>query len=107
MAMGMTVTSPGKLNHNGDDALAAGGIDATVGVVGTPTFPSGSSASEALGLVSFVPSSLHFSDYMQGKTFDVDVNVLAGTTPGDYTYFIGVTGGVNSYGWAHSREISL
>lgn len=87
------------MNKDGDDAIAAGGIDATVGVVGTPIFPAASSTAEALGLLSFVSSSLHFTDYMQGKTFDVHVTTTAATTPGDYTYSIGVTGGVNGYGW--------
>jgi hypothetical protein len=95
----VTVTSPACLNDNGLEALADTGIDLDVGVVGTPTFPAGSSVAEALGLLTFVSSPLHFTDLSQDKTFDVNVNVLAGTTPGDYTYNIGGTGGVSGYGW--------
>jgi hypothetical protein len=95
----VTITSPECLNSAGLDALADTGIDLTVGVVGTPTFPPGSSVVEALGLLTFVSSPLHFTALSQDKVFDVDVAATAATTPGDYTYNIGGTGGVSGYGW--------
>jgi hypothetical protein len=98
----VTVTSPACLNCDGLTALnESGGIDLTVGVVGTPTFPPGSSQAEALSLLSFDSSPLHFTDLSQDQTFDVDVNVLAATTPGDYTYSI-CGSGVSGYGWGVS-----
>ena len=95
----VTITSPDCLNSTGLDALAGTGIDLTVGLVGTPTFPAGSSEAEALGLLSFVPTSLHFTALSQDQMFDVNVAATAATTPGDYTYLIGGTGGVSGYGW--------
>jgi hypothetical protein len=95
----VTVTSPHCLNDSGLDALAGAGIDLDVGVVGTPTFPVGSSEVEALGLLTFVSSPLHFTALMQDNAFDVGVAATAATTPGDYTYNIGGTGGVSGYGW--------
>jgi hypothetical protein len=93
----VTVTSPSSLNAAGLAALAGGGIDLTV-VADVSTFPVGSSAAEAAGLLSGVSTVLHFTALSQPKTFLLTATTVAGTTPGDYTYDIhGLSPG--GYGW--------
>lgn len=99
----VTVTSPSMLNPAGDAALAAGGIDLTV-VADVSTFPVGSSAAEAAGLLSGVPTVLHFTALSQPKTFLLTATAVAGTTVGDYTYSIhGLSPG--GYGWGLSSAM--
>jgi hypothetical protein len=98
----VTVTSPSMLNNAGDTQLANGGINLTVSA--TPlTWPSGSSSTQAAGLLSGpgVPPALavlNFTAVSQDRSFLLTVTTTAGTIPGDYTYDIGGAS-PGGYGW--------
>jgi hypothetical protein len=83
----LAIISPSSLNSAGEAALAAGGITVAVKISAT-SWPAGSSAVEALSLVSASPTSLTYTALSQAQLTTVTAAVSAGATTGDYTYSI-------------------
>jgi hypothetical protein len=83
----LNIVSPSSLNDSGDRALAGDGITIAVQITATD-WPAGSSAAEALALISASPGTLTYTALNQSQATQVSISVGAGVTAGDYTYSI-------------------